>query len=512
MNSTGHQYAPDAGDALTGAPFIAILNDLEAELPIRRFRVGGFNYWPIMRFLLNAARAAGQPIVLKLRLISPSSLPQQRLTNGQVGETLWYLRDRIRERRRPDPFAAVDFGTLGPAEALFLNRERQYIALEDGRLIQPHTDRLRLLVEDLASCMTLSTAPAKGSGEMVVPARDLPPIPAHLPLRLRDPQTYTERRACARVLSHAARVNERLRQRAPMLGIDAETLLHRIEQAVRQRAYFNALLSAIRPRAVFLSSFSGAYHVCAAAKPLGITVVDVQHGGMHAHHPLAAHWSNRPRKGYELLPDLFWSWTSSTARSVGAGPRHPAIVGGNPSLAFLRHQRKATPVAPRPGHRPVVLFALQYGRAPLVADHVLAAYRATQEAVDWRFRLHPAGRDRLPAAATLLGLPEEVIVRESHRPLSDALEEADLLLTNTSTIVREAIEYGLPAAVCTREGAALHDDLVSDGAVAHLRTQDEVAAAAKRAGDIRRETVLPDFSDPELVRRTFHSVLKGTVP
>lgn len=122
------------------------------------------------------------------------------------------------------------------------------------------------------------------------------------------------------------------------------------------------------------------------------------------------------------------------------------------------------------------MVALQYGVDDLIKPHVLAAFEHTRDHVDWHFRLHPMGWERKDEALQVLGIDETVLVDSSRQPLQNQLPQMDLLLTNMSSIVREAVDIGVNAAVCTKQGAEFFDDLLQNGTVNHVVDEDAICA------------------------------------
>ena len=228
--------------------------------------------------------------------------------------------------------------------------------------------------------------------------------------------------------------------------------------------YWITLLEHVRPKIIFLTSYSGMPHVCAAAKHLGIRTIDIQHGGMHSNHPLVANWHKRPRAGYELLPDVFWCWDERSAHYINKEKWHPhrAVVGGNPktALEYALHGETNVPRNQGQQRRPQVLVGLQYGSDPVSEPHVIRAHEATRDKIDWRFRLHPLGWSFLGEVAATFGISEGEIRRESETPLYHVLPEIDLILCNASTLIYEALDLGAAGAVWSHKGAAIFDDLV----------------------------------------------------
>ncbi len=455
----------EPNDPRSGAKLITVLNTLEAELDPSSFSQGPFNFWPIIRFSINFTAKKGCKTV-------PNPAPQKWLKHQmkRAARPLANFKNRhpklhLRIKSRDKALLA-----LPNADVLFFNRANRYVNTFSGNVAQPFSDGLRYLTNDqgLERYTVVEGDPRKGRRDFLVPSATLPRPPKSNTLSLLQPITRTEKQLRDNVIERTCAVNVLLKDLAPELKIDENFILNRIEREATKADYFGRFLDQICPKVVFITSYTGTPYVCAAAKTRGVTVVDIQHGSMHSHHPLSANWSHAPSGGFELLPDVFWCWNTRSAGYINKTMpiNHHALVGGNPKAALERHL-SVEDFAPRStNERPQILVALQYGLEDLLRPHVLDAYRLTKNIADWHFRLHPMGWSQIGKAMELLGVSKDRLEAVSQVPLYQQLPAMDLLLTNHSTIVYEAVEVGLRAAVCTRHGAATFDDLLNSGSIA----------------------------------------------
>lgn len=504
--------------------FIEFINELEDKINPASCNFKEFNYWPILRFAINYKRNVGKPYL-------DGDLPpfDEKELHG-IRPRLKRLKARLEgDARRGQPPEPTDlygndhFDELPQADVLYLNRKGQYVRTLHGHVLQPQTDGLRHAMGPAygARSLTLADGDPRVLGEtFLVPTMMMPAVSPLRPVALIVPRVKAELDARKRILAKVAETNALIETLQLGLTLSPRDVVYRIERTCSHLAYFRALFAKVQPKVVYLSSYTGAYYVCAAAKALGITVVDIQHGGMHRHHPLAANWRRMPCEGYELLPDVFWCWTAKSAGYIDASTNrhHRTVVGGNPktiserALSTTRAGAPAgTPAEEASGpKRPKVLVALQYGAGRLIEPHVKEAYFETRDRADWHFRLHPLGWEHKDLARAELQIEEAALVRDSQLPLSDMLLEADLVLTNASTIVHEAVEYGAAAAVCTARGAAIFDDLIAAGQISHAATIADILflmrtlETDRRAGRASAAVASPDAN---AMRRAFCSLL-----
>lgn len=478
------------GQKLQGREFIAFLNRLEAAIGPQTCAYPDFNYWPVLRFAINYKRKMGRTFVDR-DLKHSHSLGALGLVFGNPGH---HLRKAF-GLSGSGGYPAGHFQDLDPVDVLFVNRKTQYTRAWDGYVANPLTDGVRKLVEpDCSSCATYVDASPLGAGESYfVDTRLLPAVLKTRPIRLVSPRDGREMALRTEIICKVSEVNDLIATEAPGLEINAFDVLQRIEVTSQYVDYWSRVLDRIQPRTIFLSSFSGAHYICAAAARRGIQVVDVQHGGMNPYHPVAANWAEVPPDGYELLPDIFWCWTERSAAYIrfSEGSRHKAVVGGNPKTAveglYFDDEAETSPVDPSDHVKPRILVALQYGAEDLMMPHLKEVFFETRDTYDWRFRLHPMGWSRKDEAVDVLRIDPARLEADSLQPLHRQLPTVDLLLTNASTIVFEALEYGVPPAICSDMGASLYDALIDAGDVASVQTTDAVhdvlEQSAKRSAD-----------------------------
>lgn len=333
--------APSTSDvAHSGAAFITLLNDIENDLDPATFVAAEFNFWPVLRFAINYNRKMGSvetKAEYAKRRIWQRGIKMRVNALHKLAKTLCH---KLAKSEPDVQFREAELGKLPQlqqADVLFFNRSKQYSHAISGHAIQPFTDSLRHLTKSTqANCITVVDRDPRLEGEdCLVDPCILPQYKPASVLHLRVPRTLKDFSTRKLILARLRDVNKLLRRDAPDLVLSEERILRQIETAFINIQRTDQMLQVVRPKVVFLSSYTGAYQVCAACEARSIPVIDVQHGGMHAYHPLAANWRNVPVKGYNLLPDIFWCWNERTAEIIAStlSLPHRSIVGGNPKIA-----------------------------------------------------------------------------------------------------------------------------------------------------------------------------------
>ncbi|MEX0307179.1 MAG: hypothetical protein AB3N12_07290 [Ruegeria sp.] len=513
----GEEACDRNGSIPEGVEFVKLLNGIEREIRPSTCRIKGLNYWPVLRFQINAKRRNGLiagerelPVIKK-----PKITKRKNLWSDWISLT-WNAAHKMRWLDEAlESFPGEIFEDIPVSDILYLNRKAQYRRIGDT-VFQPLTDGLRWIVNNDKPQLTLTKQDPRGGDEkFLVPTLVQPEIKGMRPFALVKPKTIQDYRARQQVLAKVKETNAILKRVAPALQVNEFSVLDRLERVAFEIVYYTALLQKVRPKTVFLSSYTGAYYVCAAARRLGVTVVDIQHGGMYPDHPLSANWAHTPKRGYELLPDVFWCWSEDSSRWVSStiANYHRTIVGGNPKSAIegvLQDPASAPDLPPKSTDgRPRVLVALQYGKNELIPAHVREAYETTKTSVAWYFRLHPAGRDRMAEAMQALDISAEEILRFSDCTEYQAMAPMDILLTDASTIVYRSLDIGLKTAVWSEMGAAYFSHLIQNGTLNALVSSDEIVEFVSGPMGPRSAPKLSDSSErhsQELILEAFDAL------
>lgn len=464
--------------------FPQFINYLRTQFSSKTCVFEEFNFWPVLVFAINYKRKMGKTYVSQ----EVPEIDERELFKGPFQQFLYRLKiwnpnwgNPIDWRDRAAAGYSHDhFEDLKKSDVLYLNRKTQYHRSSHGIIFHPQNDSLRYISSNTAlECTLVDKDPREEGEEFLVPTSFLPAVMSFKPVQLVFPRDIKEFSARQKIIKNVSRLNSVIRRGGVDLEINIYDVLLRVEIVSRHIVFYTLLLKKIQPRIIYISSFTGAYYVCIAAKKLGITVVDIQHGGMNQGHFMTADWRNELEHGYEIMPEYFWCWNERSARYIetNSQAKFKAIIGGNPLRALqeklAEQEGSALPAAKYSPDQGAILVALQYGKEPLIPPHILEAYLATKSNVNWVFRLHPMGMDRLEEAKNLLGISKKDLVKNSEALLFSQLNQVDVVITGASTIVFEATELGLPAAVWSTYGASLFEDLIEAGEINYLSNKQE---------------------------------------
>ena len=289
----------------------------------------------------------------------------------------------------------------------------------------------------------------------------------------------------------------------PELVLDLQTVRQRVHAIPRYARYFSRKLARVRPRVAFVVNY---YDVAAmafifACRQLGIPTVDLQHGVQGELHLAYSSWTSVPPTGYALLPTVFWCWSEADAATIRAWSEpvarwHRPLVAGNLIVAkFMRDEDALVQTFDRDVRSKAgtanILVTLRPGAGlpPLIR----AAIEASPTTWTWWIRLHPAMLDERPAIDAALAelIGSRVVVEEATRlPLYALLRVMDCHLTEISSTVLEADQFGVPSVLCHPTGVEYYASVVRVAVGAFTAHEIVTALAAQLDLDLPRLPVV----------------------
>lgn len=478
---------------MNDADALALINRIETELAVDRWRLHGVQAWPLVRSRIALAAfddavGAGWQRGGRRQRVARRAAAAARSAAALL---------------HPDALRGP--GPRRPAQVVIVT-DGVATARVDGRAFDVVGDPLRELAAAAgASTSTWYTTyacpqPRSTPGTLVQWRLDRAQA-LRLPWRAAAPQLDGYERclelAAAAGAAREALAPQRMARLAARIAVMADV--------------FTAWLRAAAPRLVFVNCYyapEGAALVLACRR-CGALSVDVQHGVQGSLHFAYGRWARVPAAGWELLPDRFWCWSPDEAAAIAAwsdgaaGGRHAPIVGGNPWLELWRDataprvaaaDRELSPLLRRPGTRSVVV-TLQWGltNATFLLP-LLDAIAAAGDAWTWWLRLHPLMRRRASEIERLIatrGLQRQVRLDDASTwALPALLRHADVHLTHSSSTVLEAAASGVASVVAGTDAALHYAELVQAGTAVAITDLAPgtllpalAAQAARRRGD-----------------------------
>lgn len=447
------------------AEVLDLLERVERELPVQGWSLEGVRVWPLLRldltWALDAFIVGARPTPARGDLAAKLRTGA-RLLRALPARVRAALEDREHESRAARPADAV-FLTMSSARR-FKHRARWYCSFSD-----PIIDRLEQAGRTWHVLEYDETGLAR--------------LPRHRPsqrLHARIEALHWLRpfdRGAAGTLARLpgfARLAELVREASGAPLPDPVACAKRVAMLLRLARLFGRRIERLAPAVGLTFGWYGvegmAFGLACARR--GVPVVDVQHGLQGPLHPAYTRW-RLPPEGYELLPDLFWTWSEADAQRIAswaaASRRHRSVAVGNLLVDAVLRDPGLPDGEPLPA--PASLEVLVALSAPALPELVEAAIAASPREWRWWVRVHPAQLATVPEVerrlALLVSEGRRVEVRlASEASLYTLLARTHVVLTEVSSAIVEAAHFGKRAVLCHPLGAEHFADRVAAGKAA----------------------------------------------
>jgi hypothetical protein len=232
-----------------------------------------------------------------------------------------------------------------------------------------------------------------------------------------------------------------------------------------------------------------------ACEQLGLPSIEVQHGVQGPMHRAYGRWSKVPEKGYALLPQYFWCWDQDSADAIenwsGKLDTHNAIIGGNPWVDLWTKQdnvlanrlNQDLPEINPDNAEKVILVTLQTGRE--FPSIILKAMNDSPSSWLWLIRLHPNMLEEKPKVKKKLSsLPANVkyeIDLSTELPLPYLLREIHVHVTEWSSTVKEAKEYNKKSVITHENGAEIFIEEIEEKVAVYTESVTELISIIESA-------------------------------
>ena len=261
--------------------------------------------------------------------------------------------------------------------------------------------------------------------------------------------------------------------------------------------YFEKLLSMIKPEAVFIVEYYNisAMSLVLTCRRLNIPTVDIQHGVQGDLHVAYGRWQKIPKYGFNVLPEYFWVWNESEANAINNWrlrnkiDTHKPFIGGNVWLEMWKSEetalvKKYNDTFNKSLNRKkelIILFTLQ----PLTLhekypEWIVNAIRNSPRDWIWLIRLHPgmlAERQKVKEYFMRNGNAIVEIDIATDYPLPIILRNTDVHITNFSSTVIEAQDFGIYSVVVDHEGEEYFKHEIETGWVISAHNENDLIEA-----------------------------------
>lgn len=281
---------------------------------------------------------------------------------------------------------------------------------------------------------------------------------------------------------------------------------------------FMRVMKEYKPKLVFLTVFyrPEAMAMSLACHRLGIRVVEYQHGAQNNYHYMYTNWTKIPKRGYELVPDVFWMWGSASQDRIDSWSRnttkHKAIVGGNLWMTYCRRFESKVEIE---GLREIynknqtnILVSLQGDE--YFAEYLIDNIEKSSKDICWHFRDHPRLTLSKELRRKLLSYPNTELVFSSEAPLYELLKVTDIHITGYSTVAFEAQSFLVPT-IFTHENARNgFGALTNKNGLYYADNSTEMMSTINKLLSVN-DNIVPDYivSDINVSSKALDSIIKG---
>jgi hypothetical protein len=440
---------PAAHDGLTDKmafyqQYRTLIAEIEETYPVHEWRVGDVDVWPLVRMEIyldmHSSSMGDMPIVsprpFMVRLIARVLCPLLNLWRSRSDLAHW-----IGWPRRADVVFLGDGVSLDRIGGAW----RDSFAAPLADVLEKRGEKILLMQRGGFGRLpwqrpTFAANIVEAWGWLLAWAM---PRDVHLP-------------------QHAAVVEFLTAQGIKTQSLQRELLIRRAAMTAASARIFECVLCLIKPRMAFVVGYFtglGPAFVLACRKR-NILCIDLQRAPQEV--GLMAYGWKTPGSGYNVLPDLFWTWTERDAANTDrwALPRHAAFHGGDIRLAQGAKADKE-------------IKSDQFQREILVALQPIGGHRADWDSLarqiaaspaNWRWwiRRHPASTPLQDVEfGQLLALNvSNVMIDEASVPLLELLPHMDVVLSMESGTAVEAALLGVPALFLSPSAQELFAEMI----------------------------------------------------
>lgn len=297
--------------------------------------------------------------------------------------------------------------------------------------------------------------------------------------------------------------------------VTMRSFLHEMSMYESMTAYFTKILRKTRPKCAFIVSYYDDYGMAFvyACRSMDIPVADLQHGAINDFNGGYGRWNNIPKDGYNTLPNYFTCWDQAAVDSIEAWSRnttaHKPVLFGNRFLEmfvngtspysddfakiFRRIQDQFKPVKN-------ILLSLQ--TKYVMTDFLQQTMKHASEPCFWWIRLHP-----MMAPAEIGSVHESLrkiqgvnfdIEESTNHLLYSILPHMDCHITLNSSVVQEAVSFGVPSIICEETGYEYYAREIAEGHAYAAMTPQEAAQLINR---LHRVSAGASHASPEALYR-----------
>lgn len=469
---------------------ILLLNDIERKFPVNQWQIEKIHVWPLIRIRL-AAEIDDSSVFPPAELFQDAGNSLLTQIKNFKYKIDYSLRKSIDQKKSLIAYKEDERKLLGEARVIFFSLPHYRISLE-GKWFHKYIDPL------------IDYFNRKGLNSLFFELNDKSTF--------RDPIYYKDKHINADYIFDLLRKKIKITQgsniKLPQYGdfikfitkkinrnISAVGFTNIIEESIyinKVANYFETIIKTNKTKICITSCY---YHPIGMALNLAayncsVPSVDIQHGSQGQYHVAYGSWNKLPKKGFELLPKIFWCWNQTDAKSINKwaqriGKAHEAIEGGNPLYSIwkdlenrlhLTYDKNSTFIKKKENEIRI-LFSLQ-PMPNFLPEWFMDVVEKSPDNWKWYFRIHPNQlKDKNKIIHKLIdGLVTKKIEVETATklPLPLLLQHIDVHVTEFSTVVLEAEVLGIQSILIHRNGLDLYNEQIKKHTAIFVKTKKEL--------------------------------------
>jgi len=275
-------------------------------------------------------------------------------------------------------------------------------------------------------------------------------------------------------------------------------------------SFYKKILKRLDPRFGFRPCYYGVQGMAfnLACHECGVLSVDIQHGFQVNEHVAYGSWSKVPVSGYELLPAIFWCWSENEASFINQWSRniagkHKPIAGGNLLLQIWKEgkedfvsffDQKIAEVKENHKNCVHILFTLNTETETEIKQLTSLIRTVNERRLPYYFwiRVHPCRLSQKAKFKRILSVFKEgniELEKTTGFPLHALLRNIDVHITEFSSTVIEAVDFGVPSVVIHPTGAKIFKDQLASGWAQEAYDTEEIIASIQAQAGKREQLI-----------------------
>lgn len=241
--------------------------------------------------------------------------------------------------------------------------------------------------------------------------------------------------------------------------------------------YFLKILHDVSPKKIFMIHYNGydGMALCLAANQLKISTYDIQHGVQGNYHP-AYNYYKVPFGGFNLIPKNFLVWSKKEKELIERGfnnrSHHRVKAYGNTLLNSFKIKSDISKYYDKVfiekfkniNDRKIILLSLCWGES--ISSKMISLIESSDQIYFFLIRIHPSTtkKEKFLIVKKLNKLKSKNFdfKESSNLPIHCLLRNINFHITSVSSIVLEALEFGIRSIVTSQRGKTYYQNQIAD--------------------------------------------------